>query len=411
MVKVRLVVSLFIVLVLTGPALSQPGPVNPVYYKVSTDALPVPDVNKSNPGNTNDGTCWLAVAANTLGAAGYGAGPDSWTRAQNIYTNQLIPGLAPTLGGGDPAEAITWWLNTYGKNPDSIEYQPNNPYTDLTAFYGSVTQSQVNFLYGELERCQYVGVNFQNKQHAMTLVGFDTNQGTSTWHDSDVSFGTVPANPGDDHYANHYTGTNNSLSLYDTSQSQYYVQSANGYQMLCPGLNKPEDAVRNYDVSYFKANLTAGFLESGAKAIDFTDPVWDSNGYVDPDDQQTYPMVRIGNQFDPVLKKEIYLLVDYYDRNAGYLNETIRLRYQDEFGMLVIESPTSVELSDDNGQALFTWKLDNQPDWEEIIFPSYDYVTLEGIVSSWDVATICVPEPAAMSLLVLGGIALLRRRR
>ena len=46
---------------------------------------PVPDVDKTTP----DRTCWLATAANMLGAAGYGDGATAQERAEAIY-DQLV---------------------------------------------------------------------------------------------------------------------------------------------------------------------------------------------------------------------------------------------------------------------------------------------------------------------------------
>ena len=46
---------------------------------------PVPDVDKTTP----DRTCWLATAANMLGAAGYGDGATAQERAEGIY-DQLV---------------------------------------------------------------------------------------------------------------------------------------------------------------------------------------------------------------------------------------------------------------------------------------------------------------------------------
>ena len=127
-----------------------------------------------------------------------------------------------------------------------------------------------------------------------------------------------------------------------------------------------------------------------------------------------YESFLIDNEFDPMREKHIELLVDYYGRDANYANEDIRVRYMNEHGMEVVASPTSATLSADNGQVLFTWELEIQPEWEEILFPSaLNYVGLEGTVASWDVALICVaiPEPSTLALTALGLVALLGRRR
>ena len=130
-----------------------------------------------------------------------------------------------------------------------------------------------------------------------------------------------------------------------------------------------------------------------------------------PNTNATFDPFLIDNEFDPLKEKHIELLVDFYGRNANYANEDIRVRYFDEFGMEVVVSPTSTMLSADNGQVLFTWELDDQPEREEILFPSYlDYGLLEGKVASWDVAIKCVPEPATFALMAFGLIALLGGR-
>ena len=51
---------------------------------------PVPDVDKTSP----DRTCWLATAANMLGAAGYGDQATAQDRAQTIY-DQLVVQYGP----------------------------------------------------------------------------------------------------------------------------------------------------------------------------------------------------------------------------------------------------------------------------------------------------------------------------
>lgn len=59
---------------LSAPAFAQ-------WVKDTSDETPVPDVNKDVP----DRTCWLATAANMLGAAGYGTEGTAQARADTIY--------------------------------------------------------------------------------------------------------------------------------------------------------------------------------------------------------------------------------------------------------------------------------------------------------------------------------------
>ena len=91
-----------------------------------------------------------------------------------------------------PDQAISYWLATYGKNPNSPEYMPNLAYTDVTAEYRALGVNDYAFLKNELyddpmvaDDAQYVGVMFDYPAHAVTLVGWDDNQNQSIWHDSD----------------------------------------------------------------------------------------------------------------------------------------------------------------------------------------------------------------------------------
>jgi len=405
--KVRVLRSAVWALCLTVLVVSTAwGQTPPQYTKVSQDGTAIPDVDKIPfPPAPTDNSCWLASASNILAAAGYGGIGPAQQRAQSIY--QQLTTAYGTASGGAPDQAISYWLAWHGKNPNSPDYAPTVTYTDVTAEYRTLTQVDYNFLKGELLRCQYVGVQFDNPAHAVTFVGWDDNLGQSTWHDSDRNVGPN----GDDSYVNSFT---TQWDLVDPQTQTTYLSRANGYVTLCPGLDKTPEFVANYDLAWAPSPTGAMAREAGIMAGSVYPPAggWQST-WVDPGDPSvTFEPFLIWNELQPDMEKHIELLVDFYGRDANYINEDIRLRYLDEFGQEVIALPTSAQLSADNGQVLFTWELDNQPGWEEIFFPSYmDYGLLEGDVASWNVATVCVPEPATMGLLGLGLLSLIRRRR
>jgi len=165
------------------------------------------------------------------------------------------------------------------------------------------------------------------------------------------------------------------------------------------GLEKPPHAVENYDVAYFKdsAQGPPTFLETGLMKNVFDDPDWV------PGTQET--IIRMGNEFVPDMRKEIWLLVDYATLD---IDRVVDIFVRDPAGS--IYSPT-IEKDDIGRQIMFYWILPDQPPWEDIIFPNDDYLTLEGEVFQWNFATICTPEPATLTLLCVGGLAMLKRRR
>lgn len=355
----------------------------------------VPDVNK--PDRDGDGiwpdpgdlSCWQATASNLLAGAGYGTGATAQARGDSIYTQMTNDLGWWNMGRAD--RAINYWLYTYGKNPDSVEFMPTNSYTDVTAFWGLLGSPDYNFLLGELQRCQYVGVGWDQPAHCITLVGgnFDPNvPKQSVWHDSDDGVNGHH----DDVYNNTFTPWWN--------LPNYPAQTANSYVTLCPGLNKPEAAMRQYDVAYYKTdddqngNWDNTFREAGMYKDTYADPFW-------VDDVT----VEIGNQFVQDNTKDVWLLVDYYDRQLG---RQVDITLIDDAGFSW--DPTVTE-STDGGQLLFHWALDYQPDWEQIIFPDNTYSTLLGNIKDWDVATYCIPTPGGLMLLTLAGLAVVRRRR
>ena len=381
--------------------------------KDSQDGTAIPDVNKPVFGDPNDNSCWMAVASNMLGASGYGVGVTAQAKADYIY-GQLRTDLNWQWQGSVP-NAINYWLYTYGKNPDAVEFNATNPYTDVTwSGYvpGGLTSSDYDMLLGELARCQYVGVGFTNPEHAMTLVGgnYSNNPGgdltQSVWHDSDRN----NVAPGDDVYSNRF-----STGQWDLIE--YPISQARDWTTLCPGLNKPESAMLNFDVAWYRQtqNLIPDFRQAGAsnqvyEAPDYeadpsgqtvtTDAYWLTPAQGDPTE------VVIPNEHIPLWEKRVYLLVDYYDRVIGR-SEDILL--EDDLGN--VYSATWVSENADGGQLLFCWELPDQPFWEKIIFPDTDYYTLSTYVKDWDLATECVPEPAFASMLLLGALQLLRKRR
>jgi len=162
-------------------------------------------------------------------------------------------------------------------------------------------------------------------------------------------------------------------------------------------LEKPQNAVDNYDVAYRMNPNTPGFVETGLKASVFDDPQWVPGA---PD-----TIVHIDNEFVPNMHKEIWLLVDYI--NSDFNRDA-------DITLLTADNATyapTVDTSMDGTQLMFYWDLPNQPAWEEITFPSADYSNLTGDVVQWNLATICTPEPATLTLLCVGGLAVLKRRR
>jgi hypothetical protein len=397
---------------LMSTALGQPA----VYFGQSQDTTPIPDVNKVSPPMPGDSSCWLASASNILAAAGYGSGGPAQMRAQGIY-NQLTAAYGIYFPGA-PDNAISYWLAWHGKNPSSPDYNPGLAYTDVTAKYATLVPSDYTFLKGELCRGQYVGVQFDSPPHAVTFVGWNDNLNQSVWTDSDKTVGMN----GYDTYDNAWT-PNWNLNFPGTTAP--YLSSANGYVVFCPGLNKTQLVMDNYDVAWAPSPMGVGSVgaavrEAGAmvgvyNSIHSQGMGWQPTWFDPNNPGTTYEPFRVGNLLDLTKQKRVELLVDFYDRNATFVNEDIRLKYLDANGIEVVVGPTSAQLSPDCGQVLFTWDLPIQPGWEELLFPSaLDYYWLDGRVASWDVATLCVPEPGTLVLILMAGLGLLvyaRRRR
>jgi len=383
-------------------------------YKYSYDGInAIPDVNKSSlPPAPADKSCWLATASNMLAAAGWGlAAQTPQLNATQIYGH--MTGHFTTQWSGDPAMAINWWLYEYGYNPNQAAggwYRPTLTYNDVTSVAGALTEADYNFLLDELDRCQYVGVTFPTDagDHCLTLVGGNYGPSSpnytgaaqqSVWHDSDRD------NPGpDDPYANSFAAGTGAWSL-----PTYPTYQASGYTTLCPGVQKPDSAMSNYDAAYYRDMdpISGSTFKTWriAGAAQYGMPDWKQ------DQSDEYTILRVPNEQLSELHKEVYLLVDYIDR--AYDPEdpgsaaTITLLAEDGISY---DSP-EIDISADGGQILYHWTLENQPLWEEIIFPNEDYFNLSGNVKDFNIATECVPEPCTLGLLGLVALGKLLRRR
>jgi hypothetical protein len=384
----------------------------------------VPDVDKPDRDQVGgwpdpgDKSCWQACAANLLGGAGYGSGANAQTNATSIY-NQMVNhfGFAQ---GGDPAMATTWWLYNYGLDPAESDWYCTSSYTDTTSINKQLDRLDYDFLLDELNRCQYVAVSWEfwngqtespAYQHCLTLVGGNRSiagppNNVSIWHDSDNDAGGTD----DDIYTNTFDppapGPENWHINYDV------FSWAQGYLTLCPGLKKPESAVRNYDAAYYRDRpdgqpTAKAWRVIGENAANYGQPSWDPDGLNDN------TILRVPNEEIEDMEKHIYLLVDHVNR--GYDENSapailLRIANPQGGGMLLLD-PDDLDLNDDGGQIMYKWFLDHQPAWEDIIFPSIDYHDLAGDIESFNIATECVPEPATIALIAIGGVALLRRRR
>lgn len=400
------------------------------YSQPEANRVPVPDADKPNvaggmPAPPADQSCWQAAAANILAGAGWGkAGNTPQQNAAAIY--QQMKQHFGTAQPGNAGLAANWWLYNYGYNanaPDPAYYRPELTYNDVTrisySYPGIVPGGGINgpnpygtydWLLDELDRCQYVTVLWElanSACHWLTLVGGDYSvngmfNGQSVWHDSDRDWSPPPNPPppvptsDDNAYVNGVNANNGwALPMYQTVWAQEAI-------VLCPGLQKRADAVGNYDYAYYwdqDAQTGEMFITSrtsGAKAQQYGDPTWIVG--------QDSWVLEVPNEQIPDWQKVVQLLIDYTDRDND-VDPGITLMLPDGTSVM-----PAVQYSNDFGQILLTWELDIQPAWERIVFPDAKYLQLNGDVKDWNLATVCVPEPATAMLVLVVGVGLLRRR-
>ena len=377
-------------------------------YAASQDGSAIPDVNKPDPANLNDKSCWQASAANILAAAGWGigagGGATAQQRANRIY-NQLIA-AAGNNQLGNVGNAMNGWIQGVGRNKDSADYDPNNLYTNVgwTADHILKCPDYRAILDGlNKDREVYASVLWAiphgddpPTKHWLTAVGGNyeecedpTNATKSVWTDSDRTAGVISH----DKYTNTFFAANNGVwRLVD-----YLAIDPDEYDTLSQGLALTPTAVQVYYCGLHRDPIygTPVWSESGDKAGEYDDPQ-----FADP------VTLVVDNEPVPDKYKVVSLLVDYTDNVPGrQFTEIIEL--EDDLGG--IWPATSVTPSADDGQLLFEWELPYQPAFEKILFPDTRYSTLSGNVGGLEVTTECVPEPVSLSLLMLGGLTLLQR--
>ena len=207
----------------------------------------IPDVNKpdldtTKPGWQKDNSCAVASTANMLWGAGYRNKPDysggSWSWSSSSDAFDLYSSILDTAthaGFGDPSangwsysQQVGWMKWYFSKNSD----EASNPYKVLNCKedFSGLKANDRDYLYGELERCQYVelGIGGTGWYHSVTMVGWfiteDYKTGTII-HDSDL---IDPDTFSDDYYVN---------GLYNVdrwSLSGHYDAKVWGYKTLCP---------------------------------------------------------------------------------------------------------------------------------------------------------------------------------
>ena len=426
------------VFIVAGAASAQFDPNAYDVYKAG-----VPDVDK-DPNNSPpaDESCWMAAASNVLGGAG-------WGNADDIYQDMIDE--FGTATGGAAAPAAKWWVHNVGLNKamDGNGYNPTADYVDFRWIGRTLDDVYYLFLMSELDRCQYITVFWMKPDvvlgHYMTLVGGNVpgspNGDSSVWHDSDSD---AAGGGADEVHTNMWPqGLPNSnwrLDYPKTGENPNDDWLAEGAFLACPGVPKPADAIGNFDVHYFMGvgplnpdpNINAYTTEPNMLTTGDNHGTYDAPHFNWAGNPTTYdpywlneadpntPTVILPNEERSDLWKELYISVDFNEPiNADDGNvPDIRVYYEGDDGndveVLMADwtwSPTDAN-NPQAGQILLKYVFDGfQPDWEKIVFPNDDYLTLTGDIFEWNIATRCVPEPATLVLVGAAVPVLLRRRR
>jgi len=363
----------------------------------------MPDVEKADHGHSGLPTCWLAAAANQLGAAGWNLG-----NAGGIYTAFTNANWYGTNNGGWCAVAASAYLvkqlHKQGPPPanqytninvhNSAGLNPPGPKANDWAATGA-TGSDYGRLLTELTRSNYVNVGLRpdlaTGGHCVTLVGGDyynqdgSARGQSVLHDNEGDLVDPAGN--DDAYNNVGSPT---WTSYNSEWECYYASVLTTWSI-------PLGDGRNYLGSYYGTQTTSGqYVQEWAvreAGYNYAAPSW----------SPTQEAVRIFEGGGGTAPHEVYLFIDY----AGEVAADPAIQVLDAAG-----SPgtlVSATWSEGRDYACYRFHFDTDSPYREVLFPDGDYRNLDGGVINWHFTD--VPEPAALSLLTLGGLVAIRHRR
>lgn len=116
------------------------------------------------------------------------------------------------------------------------------------------------------------------------------------------------------------------------------------------------------------------------------------------------------NQFDIVSNVEYFLTFDYKTEVGATSNPQVRFRFWKENGDFNGEAQKTLDLTDGTWQTIEISRISAADAVSaDIFFSSHKFGDFVGIVK-FDNAVV-VPEPASLTLLAIGGLAFLRRKK
>lgn len=384
-------------------------------------AIPT-DVSKSGTAPyLGDNSGWLATAANMLGGAGYGRGRTDAVRAANIYQN-LVTWNGGTATTGSVKSAMDWWLGS------SNNIWKGNPYTATQVDSGVGSNANgLGQMGNRLRGGAFVSLEIAGSaNHALTLWGddgsagnfapganpsrlflSDSNDATTGFYTSDPSWDshnsrwTLP-------YANGMATLANANTLSRSRADAWTIPLCPGSSLVVTAPTSVGNGLSNYWVYLVRTDDATS--QTYALDISFTGSSLSqllSNG-------AATPMLTTAVQLEQNLSQDTHFLGygDWWVDSTAY-------------DMMMIESTLAESSTELKGAMAFGknvspgWRLD-QP-VAEIVVPDGEFFTISGkygagtgdkgeIVFAPFAAT-SVPEPLTCSLLALGGLGLIRRRR